>query len=105
MNQEINIQCPSCRRVHQSAVPHLEAANCSRCGCELDELIRIKNLSNNFFHLGWQAARVAHYHEALEHVERSWELSKEDQTAELGLWLSVIIKDLECLNVWRARAH
>ena len=110
MNLAINLKCPSCKKSYQLPLepdPNQleEPENCSRCGCELADLIQLKRQSSRLLHLSWDAIRERNYPVAMHYVEESWLLTKEPSSINLGLQLSVLVKDAHSMATWQARAN
>ena len=103
MNKKLN--CPSCRREYIIHHRRPENAKCSRCECELESLIRIREAASVLVRLSWTALAAAEYHLAMKHAEKSWSLLHTLESAESGLISSALIKDWKKVKLWIHRTQ
>lgn len=103
MNTKLN--CPSCRREYVIHPGRSENSKCSRCECELESLIRIRQAASELVRLSWAALAASEYHLAMKHAEMSWSLLHTSESAESGLISSVLIKDWKKVKLWIHRTQ
>ena len=92
------IHCPACKKENE------DAGNCTRCGCQLSELIAVIEGAEEHLSLGRDCLVRRDWHGALRHADRSWRLAHTTESAQLACLAAVGSQDLGQLSVWRHRA-
>ncbi len=95
----MEIKCPSCNKANS------DAAQCIRCGCELEGLIAITLAARRETAIGAECLKEGKPAQALNHAARSWMLKKSPEAAKLGFLAGVGEKKFEEALIWRERAR
>ncbi len=94
----MEIHCPSCKKVN------VDAATCTRCGCELQALQAIAQAAGYDITLGKNALLAGDFQDALEHAGRSWHLKHSPEAAKLAFLANVCATNYHEALLWYHRA-
>ncbi len=79
----MEIHCPSCKKIN------VDAAVCTRCGCELQALLAIAYAAGHDITLGKNTLLAGNFQEAIALAIRSWQLKHSPEAAKLAFLASV----------------
>ena len=94
----MKIPCPSCKKLN------VDAATCSRCGCELRALLAIAHAAGCEITLGENTLLAGSFQDAIEHAVRSWHLKHSPEAAKLAFLANVCAKKYHDALTWYHRA-
>ena len=91
------LPCPSCRKVNRVTA---ELSECSRCGCDLEMLIRIARLACDQHRQAWKSLVRGDWEDALNHARESWALKQDSQVARIAGLATAAQGDVETSTEW-----
>lgn len=97
----MEIICPACRKANQPADG--AEAECTRCGCDLENLLAIAQAAEARLQDACDALRAGRPELALEHADRSWSLRRSPQAAALAALAAAGSADEIAVECWRRR--
>jgi hypothetical protein len=95
----MELTCPACGKKNNNE------PNCSRCGCEIDNLHEISKASANIYDCSCDLLQRNFTHEALKSAEISWGLVHCEKAAAVAFVASLSLSDSDVTLAWWNRAH
>ena len=80
-----------------------QGATCSRCGCELEILALLHQLTQSLVNKAWRDIQGNQIHSTLQHINEAWSLMHSQEVAECGLVASVLSENLTSIHLWSQR--
>ena len=97
------LKCPSCRRENQISPERIEPARCSRCGCELEPLARIRDAADALLRQAQEALAAGKFEEAARLSADAWTLIPSPAAARSGLVAHVASGNSMAAAIWQVR--
>lgn len=90
------IKCPACGKENDAT------AECTRCGCDLDILARIRQAAEQELFRGQESLTEGDSTAAMRHAVKSWHLKKSPEASQLAFLSSLAAGDFEQAGRWYA---